>query len=168
MSCCASERGSGRADLRIMHGHATAVRVLHASTVAPRAGAARGRGAPASRARPEAAAHRLERGTLQRDSPLNEGLADSIYLYHVHSFVCASRRRERGARPCPVRGALPGSGGARQHLRSSVAPGEVIGGGPCTASELRPHLRRADRQLGAALMILYPAIDILDGRQCAW
>ena len=94
-----------------------------------------------------------------RPTPLSEGLPDPAYLYHVHSFAAVAGRRGRGAGDRRLRRAVRCDRRAGKRVRHAVAPGEVLRTRAGAAWQLHP-LVRPRRGTG---VILYPAIDILDG-----
>ena len=91
-------------------------------------------------------------------SALTEGLGDAAAFYHVHSFACRPVRRRRRRRDERVRRALRLRRRARQRHGQPVPPREVLPRRAAHAAQLRP------ARGGRRRMILYPAIDIMDGQ----
>ena len=96
--------------------------------------------------------------TFERDSALTEGLGDAAAFYHVHSFAC---------RPSDATDVV-GTGEYGERFASIVERGNVM------ASQFHPEKSSRDglrmlrnfAELAAVRrrMILYPAIDIMDGQ----
>ena len=96
--------------------------------------------------------------TFERESALTEGLGDAAAFYHVHSFACRPSDRVRRRRHERVRRALRLRRRARERDGRAVPPREVIQGRSAHAAQFR-HAGG-----GRGRMILYPAIDIMDGQ----
>ena len=92
---------------------------------------------------------------LERASRLTDGLGEAAAFYHVHSFVCRPREDGDVVGPRRVRRALRLDRRARQRRRrrSSTRRSPPATGSRCCANFA-----------GARGVILYPAIDILDGK----
>ena len=97
--------------------------------------------------------------TFERESALTEGLGEAAAFYHVHSFACRpTRRRRRG----------------RRRASTASASCRVVERGNVMAAQFHPEKSSRDglRMLrnfaaaggGGRRMILYPAIDIMDGQ----
>ena len=125
-------------------------------------GLLRGRSRAARHARPEVC--RTSAGTpsrWQRPSALIEGLPDPAAFYHVHSYRGRARRPLDRARDGRVRLAVraPSSSTATSSARSAI-PRSPPSHGLALLRNFVGHLRDG----AAAVVILYPAIDIAGGR----
>ena len=97
--------------------------------------------------------------TWRRPSPLIADLGESTAFYHVHSYVPVPGRRGHRPRHRRVRCAVRLVRRPRQDLRRPVPPGEVLDGRPDPPTQLREH-----RNQNPGRVILYPAIDISEGK----
>src|SRR5436305_1080413 len=147
-----------RAGARHLPRHAAAVRVLG------RAGRRRGAGPPtrdrhAARAGGgQAAPHRLEPRPLPRRVAAHRRPAGRVRLLPRPQLRSPAGRPRRRARRERIRRALRQRGGPRSALRCAVPPREVLDARPRPVAQLRGGV------LARAGVILYPAIDVLDGR----
>ena len=94
----------------------------------------------------------------ERPRALTEGLGEAAAFYHVHSFVCRPARGRRRPRARRVRRAVRLDRRARQRLRRPVPPREVLRATGSRCWRTSPAVREGRG------VILYPAIDILDGK----
>ena len=96
-------------------------------------------------------------------SPLLDGLPDRCAFYHVHSFAPVPGARSGRARAGRVRRPLRQRGRTATLLRRPVSPREVLRRRASACSPTSPRICLAARGLAVAAVMLYPAIDILDG-----
>ena len=96
--------------------------------------------------------------TFERESALTEGLGAAAAFYHVHSFACRPSEPGDVVGTRRVRRAVRLDRRARHRVRRPVPPREVLARRAGAARELRQRVREGRG------VILYPAIDILDGK----
>ena len=91
--------------------------------------------------------------SLRRESPLTAGIADGDYVYFVHSYSVAARRRRR-SRPAITAASSRLSCSSGNFFGDAVPPGALRRRRPATACEFPEPAR----------MELIPAIDLRGGR----